>query len=57
MWLKLDEVALPADAAPVPPEAALPQLLRARLGFEPAEWHLLGRSLDARRGKPRFLYI
>ncbi len=56
MWIKIDDLILPADAAPVPPENALPALLRQRFGVVPEEWHLLGRSVDARRGMPKFQY-
>ena len=56
MWLKLDDLKLDARTAPVPPEEALPGLIRTRLGGDFRTFVIEGKSVDARRGSPQIVY-
>ena len=56
MWLKLDDLKLDAVTAPAPPEAALPGLVRARLGGAFRTLVIEGKSVDSRRGRPQIVY-
>ena len=56
MWIKINQLPLDCTSAPDVPEMALPGLLREKLGFEPLQYRVLSRGVDARRGHPKFLY-